>query len=223
MKLTIVAFAVIALAFSVLIGESEAQPLPSEYPNVTFFVSSVGGPTGADFGGLAGADKHCQDLAAKVGAGSKTWHAYLSTQATGGATAVNARDRIGKGPWVNVNGVQIAANVEDLHSANKISLDNSLAETGRKIPGRFFMGTQHDVLTGSTEEGRAPPPDKDATCGNWTKSGEGSAIVGHSDRLGLREDAPSHSWNSAHPSRGCSFDALKSTGGAGLLYCFAVN
>ena len=223
MKLAVVAFAVAALAPFVLTGESHAQPLPSEYPNVTFFVSSVGGANGADFGGLAGADKHCQDLAAKVGAGSKTWHAYLSTQATGGATAVNARDRIGKGPWVNVNGVQIAANVEDLHSTNKISLDNSLAETGRKIPGRFFMGTQHDVLTGSTEDGRAPPPDKDATCGNWTKSGEGSAIVGHSDRLGLRDDAPAHSWNSAHPSRGCSFDALKSTGGAGLLYCFAVN
>jgi hypothetical protein len=190
---------------------------------VTFFVSSVGGPKGADFGGLAGADKHCQDLAAKVGAGSKTWHAYLSEQATGGAAAVNARDRIGKGPWVNVNGVQIAANVEDLHSNNKINLENSLAENGRHIPGRFFVGTQHDILTGSTEDGRAPPPDKDATCGNWTKSGEGSAIVGHSDRLGLRDDAPSHSWNSSHPSRGCSAEALKSTGGAGLLYCFAVN
>ena len=113
----------------------QAQPLPSEYPNVTFFVSSVGGPKGADFGGLAGADKHCQDLAAKVGAGSKTWHAYLSEQATGGVTAVNARDRIGRGPWVNVNGVQIAANVEDLHSSNKISLDNSLAENGRKFLG----------------------------------------------------------------------------------------
>ena len=223
MKLAVVVFAVAALATFDLTGELRAQPLPTEYPNVTFFVSSVGGPNGADFGGLAGADKHCQDLAAKVGAGSKTWHAYLSTQATGGATAVNARDRIGKGPWVNVNGVQIAANVDDLHSNNKISLDNSLAETGRKIPGRFFMGTQHDILTGSAEDGRASPPDKDATCGNWTKSAEGSAIVGHSDRLGLRDDAPAHSWNSAHPSRGCSFDALKSTGGAGLLYCFAVN
>jgi hypothetical protein len=223
MKVTVVAYAAGALMFFILAGQSQAQPLPSEYPNVTFFVSSVGGPKGADFGGLDGADKHCQDLAGKIGAGGKTWHAYLSTQATGGATAVNARDRIGKGPWVNVNGVQIAANIEDLHSSNKISLDNSLAENGRKIPGRFFMGTQHDVLTGSTEDGRAPAPDKDATCGNWTKSGDGSAIVGHSDRLGLRDDAPAHSWNSAHPSRGCSFDALKSTGGAGLLYCFAVN
>jgi hypothetical protein len=127
-------------------------------------------------------------------------------------------------PWVNVNGVQIAANVEDLHSNNKLNLENSLAENGRKVPGRFFIGTQHDILTGSTEDGRAPPPDKDATCGNWTKSGaDGSAIVGHSDRLGLRDDAPAHSWNSAHPSRGCSLDGLKSTGGAGLLYCFAVK
>ncbi len=223
MKFAVVAFAVATLAPFVLTGESQAQPLPTEYPKVTFFVSSVGIPKGADYGGLAGADKHCQDLAAMVGAGSKTWHAYLSVQATGGATAVNARDRIGKGPWANVNGVQIAANVDDLHSNNKLNLENSLAENGRHIPGRFFVGNQHDVLTGSTGDGRAPPPDKDATCGNWTKSGEGSAIVGHSDRLGLRDDAPSHSWNSAHPSRGCSADALKSTGGGGLLYCFAAN
>lgn len=219
----LVAFAVAALAPFVLTGTSQAQPLPSEYPNVTFFVSSVGGPKGADYGGLAGADKHCQDLAAKIGAGTKTWRAYLSVQAMGGATAVNARDRIGKGPWVNVNGLQIAANVDDLHSGNKINLDNALAENGRRIPGRFFVGNQHDVLTGSTEDGRAPPPDKDLTCGNWTKSGEGSAVVGHSDRLGLRDDAPSHSWNAAHPSRGCSADGLKSSGGAGLLYCFAAN
>src|SRR5215831_13042551 len=154
MKLTVVAYAVSALMTFVLAGPSQAQPLPSEYPHATFFVSSVGGPKGADFGGLAGADKHCQDLAAKVGAGSKTWHAYLSEQAAGGATAVNARDRIGKGPWVNVNGVQIAANVEDLHSNNKINLETSMAENGRHIPGRFFVGTQHDVLTGSTEDGR---------------------------------------------------------------------
>ena len=221
-KLIVVAFAVATLASFVPTGESQAQPLPSEYPNVTFFVSSVGGPKGADFGGLAGADKHCQDLATKVGAGSKTWHAYLSTQATGGATAVNARDRIGKGPWVNVNGVQIATNVEDLHSSNKISLDNSLAENGRKIPGRFFMGTQHDVLTGSTEEGRAPPPDKMRLAETGQKAAK-APLSSASDRFGLRDDAPAHSGNSAHPSRGCSFDALKSTGGAGLLYCFAVN
>ena len=223
MKLAVVAFAVAALAPFVLTGESQAQPLPSEYPNVTFFVSSVGGPKGADYGGLAGADKHCQDLAAKVGAGSKTWHAYLSVQATGGVTAVNARDRIGKGPWVNVNGVQIATNVEDLHSNNKINLENSLAENGRHIPGRFFVGTQHDILTGSTEDGRAPPPDKDATCGNWTKSGEGSAIVGHSDRLGLRDDAPAHSWNSAHPVARLQPGGVEEHRRRRPLYCFAVN
>ena len=135
MKLAVVAFSVAALAPFILTEKSQAQPLPSEYPNVTFFVSSVSGPKGADFGGLAGADKHCQDLAAKVGAGSKTWHAYLSVQATGGATAVNARDRIGRGPWINVNGVQIAANVEDLHSNNKVNLENSLAKTGGAFPG----------------------------------------------------------------------------------------
>jgi hypothetical protein len=220
----IAAFAIVAAAPFALSGESQAQQQPPQFPNMTFFITSTSGPKGADFGGIAGADRHCQTLAAKAGAGSKTWRAYLSVQAINGAQAVNARDRIGKGPWVNAKGLQIAANLDDLHGdGNKINEENGLAENGRRIPGRFHVVNQHDILTGSTAEGRAPAGDKDMTCGNWTKSGEGSAVVGHADRLGLRDDAPSRSWNAAHPSRGCSADALKSSGGAGLLYCFAAN
>lgn len=218
------ACAITALACTASGGAAWAQQPPPQFPNMTFFVTSVGGPSGADYGGIDGADRHCQTLAAKAGAGGKTWRAYLSVQAVGGATAINARDRIGKGPWVNADGVQIAASVDDLHSANnKISTETGQSETGRRIPGRYFVVNQHDILTGSLENGTAPPPDKDMTCGNWTKSGEGAAMVGHHDRAGLRDDAPSKSWNASHPSRGCSPDALKSSGGAGLLYCFAAN
>jgi hypothetical protein len=224
MKLRLVAFAVAAMTPFVIAGEASAQQQPPQFPNMTFFITSTGGTKGADFGGLAGADQHCQTLAAKAGAGSKTWRAYLSTQAVGGAQAVNARDRIGKGPWVNANGVQIAANVEDLHSANnKIGPETLVAENGRLIPTRMYVVNQHDILTGSTAEGRAPAPDKDMTCGNWTKSGDGAAIVGHADRMGLNDSPAQKSWNSAHPSRGCSAPALVSSGGAGLLYCFAAN
>jgi hypothetical protein len=224
MKLSVVAFALATVAPFALAGASQAQQPQPQYPNVTFFVTSASGPDGANFGGIEGADRHCQDLAAKVGAGSKTWRAYLSVQATGGATAINARDRIGKGPWVNVSGMQIAANVDDLHApTNKINDDTALTETGRRIPGVGFVVNQHDILTGSTADGHAPPPDKDATCGNWTKNGAGTAIVGHVDRKGLRYDVNAISWNAAHPSRGCSAANLKSSGGAGLLYCFAAN
>lgn len=187
--------------------------------------ASIGNPIcRAKCGGIEGADWHCQTLAAKAGAGGKTWRAYLSTQAVGGAPAINARDRIGKGPWLNPKGVQIASNVNDLHSANnKISAATIASENGRLIPGRAYVVNQHDILTGSTADGRAYPPGKDMTCGNWTKGGEGSAMVGHADRVGLRDDAPSKSWNASHPSRGCSAAPLKSSGGAGLLYCFAAN
>lgn len=223
-KHRIVPFTILAIAPLVLAGESRAQQPPPQFPNMTFFITSTGGPKGADYGGIAGADSHCQTLATKAGAGGKTWRAYLSVQAIGGATAVNARDRIGKGPWVNAAGVQIAASVDDLHSANnKIETETGLAENGRRIPSRLFVVNQHDILTGSTEDGRAPPPDKDMTCGNWTKSGEGAAMLGHHDRMGLRDDAASKSWNASHPSRGCSADQLKASGGAGLLYCFAAN
>jgi hypothetical protein len=224
MRLGFVAVTVTAIAPFVLTGESVAQQAPPQFPNMTFFITSTSGPNGADFGGIAGADRHCQTLAAKAGAGGKTWHAYLSVQAMGGATAINARDRVGKGPWVNAIGVQIAASVDDLHSVNnKIDNETGLTETGRRVPGVGFIGNMHDVLTGSTADGHAPPPDKDMTCGNWTKSGEGSAMVGHADRKGLRYDINAISWNAAHPSRGCSSAALQSSGGAGLLYCFAAN
>jgi hypothetical protein len=205
-------------------GVAPAQTPPPQFPNMTFFITSTSGPDGANFGGIEGADKHCQALAAKAGAGGKKWRAYLSTQAEGAKPAINARDRIGKGPWVNTEGQQIAANVEDLHSEkNKIDVEMGRAENGRRIPSRLFVVNQHDILTGSTADGRAFPPGKDMTCGNWTKNGEGSAMVGHHDRMGLRDDAASKSWNSSHPSRGCSPAALKSSGGAGLLYCFAAD
>jgi len=223
-RLWITALATAAVAPFVLSGELRAQQPPPQFPNMTFFITSASGPKGADFGGIAGADAHCQALAAKAGAGGKTWRAYLSVQAIGGATAINARDRIGKGPWVNAIGVRIAASVDDLHSVNnKIDSDTGLTETGRRVPGAGFIGNMHDVLTGSTADGNAHPPSKDLTCGNWTKSGEGSAFVGHHDRKGLRYDVGQISWNASHPSRGCSAAALKSSGGAGLLYCFAAN
>ena len=215
---------VATLGLFALVGQAQAQTPPPQFPNMTFFVTSVGGPQGANLGGLEGADLHCQTLAAKAGAGSKTWRAYLSTQAVGGATAVNAKDRIGKGPWVNARGVQIASSVADLHSANnKIGPDTVVAENGRLIPGRAYVVNQHDILTGSRADGTAFAPDKDMTCGNWTKGGAGSAMLGHADRIGLRDDDASKSWNASHPSRGCDAPSLVSTGGAGLLYCFAAN
>ena len=202
-----------------------AEPAQAQQANMSFFVTSNGPGKGADLGGLAGADKHCQQLAQSVGAGAKTWHAYLSTQ---GAGAVNARDRIGKGPWMNANGVVIATSVDDLHSANnKLTKQNNLSEKGEVINGRGDKPNRHDILTGSTPDGKAFPPDKDMTCKNYTSSAQGSVMLGHNDRIGLREDDASHSWNSSHPSRGtdggCSQADLRSTGGDGLLYCFAVN
>jgi hypothetical protein len=198
-----------------------AAPAQAQQSAMTFFVSSVGSGKGADLGGLAGADKHCQDLAAAAGAGGKTWHAYLSTQ---GAGAVNARDRIGKGPWQNVKGVVIATSVADLHSAdNKLTKENDLSEKGEVVNGYGDKPNRHDILTGSQPDGTAYPPDKDMTCKNWTSSTDGSAMLGHSDRNGPATFATVKSWNAAHPSRGCSQDGLKSTGGDGLLYCFAVQ
>ncbi len=215
-----------AIAMSLAwVSAADAQRAPPQFPDMTFFITSKSGPEGANFGGIEGADKHCQTLATTAGAGKKTWRAYLSTQAAGGKPAINARDRIGTGPWVNSAGVQVAASVDELHSAaSKISVEMGRSENGRWIPSRLFVVNQHDILTGSTADGRAFPPGKDMTCGNWTKGGdEGSAMVGHHDRMGLRDDAPSKSWNSAHPSRGCSATKLIGSGGAGLLYCFAAN
>jgi hypothetical protein len=212
------AAATIAL-FALLTGNALAQQT-----NMSFFVSSTGPGKGADLGGLDGADKHCQTLAQAAGAGAKTWHAYLSTQAAGGAVAVNARDRIGKGPWQNAKGVVIAKDVAELHGQNNISKQTALNEKGEAVNGYGDKPNTHDVLTGTQPDGTAFGPETDKTCGNWTKSGtDGSAIVGHSDRTGLDESAPQKSWNSSHPTRGCSQPGLISTGGAGLLYCFAVN
>lgn len=191
----------------------------------SFFVTSSNPGKGADFGGLDGADRHCQALAASAGAGGNTWRAYLSASATASAPAVNARDRIGKGPWRNTRGTVVATDVEHLHSpANNLTKSTALTEKGEMVSGRGDTVNTHDILTGSQPDGRAVSGTADTTCGNWTKGGaDGSAIVGHHDRQGLRDDEPSRSWNASHGSRGCSLDALKATGGGGLLYCFAAN
>jgi len=196
----------------------------TQQSGMTFFISSAGSGKGADLGGLAGADRHCQSLAAAAGAGKRTWRAYLSTTAAGGSPAVNARDRIGKGPWHNAEGRLIARNVAELHGLNNINRTFALTEKGTKVNGRAESPNTHDILTGSQPDGTAMAGDAaKTTCGNWTMSGEGAAMVGHHDRWGLRDDAASISWNSSHPSRGCSQANLVSSGGAGLLYCFATN
>jgi hypothetical protein len=196
--------------------------MPGSDTGMSFFVTSANPGRGADFGGLAGADRYCQSLASAAGAGKKTWHAYLSTTAGDGQAAVNARDRIGAGPWRNAKGVLIATSIDNLHSdANNLNKQTALSENGALISGRGDAVNMHDILTGSSPEGRALPGPQDTTCRNWTSSTDGSAIVGHHDRMGLDESAPAKSWNSSHPSRGCSVEALRSTGGAGLLYCFA--
>jgi hypothetical protein len=197
----------------------------AQQASMSFFVTSTGPGKGADLGGLAGADGHCQTLGAAAGAGARTWRAYLSTQGTGG---VNARDRIGAGPWMNAKGEVIAKSVDDLHSAgNGLTKATALTEKGTVVNGRGDQPNMHDILTGSSAEGRSIPGDADMTCKNWTSSTTGAAMVGHSDRTGLDESAPAKSWNASHPSRGpgggCAQDDLKGTGGAGLLYCFAAR
>ncbi len=194
----------------------------SDAGTMSFFLTSAGPGDGANLGGLEGADRHCQKLAEAIGAGGRTWRAYLSASAMEGKPAVNARDRIGKGPWVNAKGVVIASNVEELHSAaNKLSKETALDEKGNVISGRGDTPNRHDILTGSQSDGRAFEGAEDKTCANWTKNGDGSAVVGHHDRIGINESAPMKSWNSSHGSRGCSQEALRATGGDGLFYCFA--
>jgi hypothetical protein len=194
---------------------------------MTFFITSAGPGKGADLGGLKGADQHCQSLAQAAGAGSRTWHAYLSTSASGDQAAVNARERIGKGPWKNAKGVVIAKDVDELHGTNNLNKQTALSEKGEPVNGRGDTPNMHDILTGSQADGRAFTGSDDRTCRNWMSSGEGAAMVGHHDRQGLRDDDASKSWNSSHPSRGpgggCSQEDLRSTGGNGLFYCFAVN
>src|SRR5215471_15880131 len=199
-------------------------PAQAQQANMSFFVTSVGPGKGADLGGLAGADQQCQRLAAAVGADAKTWHAYLSTQ---GAGAVNARDRIGKGPWMNAKGVTVAKDVAELHGNNNLSKQTALSEKGEVNNGRGDTPNRHDILTGSKPDGTAFTDDQDHTCKNYTSSTQGAVMVGHADRVGLRDDDASKSWNSSHPSRGsdggCSQADLRGTGGDGLMYCFAAN
>jgi hypothetical protein len=194
---------------------------------MSFFVTSVGLGKGADLGGLEGADRHCQQLAQAAGAGGRTWRAYLSTQAADGHPAVNARDRIGGGPWQNAKGTVIANSLDELHGDNHLTKQTALTEKGDIVNGRGDTPNRHDILTGSQRDGTAFAAGEDRTCKNWTSSTQGAAMLGHSDRIGLRDDEASRSWNSAHPSRGaeggCSQADLRSTGGDGLLYCFAAQ
>jgi hypothetical protein len=212
------------LAFAVV----AAPPAQAQPADTSFFLTSNGPGRGGDLGGIAGADRHCQSLAQAAGAGSKTWRAYLSTQAADGQPAVNAKDRIGKGPWKNAKGDVVAKDVADLHGTNNtLTKQTALSEKGEVINGRGDTPNRHDVLTGSQPDGTAFAAGDDRTCRNWTSSTQGAAMVGHSDRMGLRDDDASKSWNSSHPSRGseggCSQADLKSTGGDGLFYCFAAN
>ena len=202
------------------VGSAGAQTASGD---TTFFVTSIGSGRGADLGGLDGADRHCETLAEAAGIRGKMWRAYLSTQ---GATAVNARDRVGRGPWQNAKGAVIAKDVAELHGpGNNLTKQTALTEKGELVKGRGDQPNQHDILTGSQPDGTAFAGNQDMTCGNWTKSGtEGAAMTGHHDRMGLDESPPAKSWNSSHASRGgCSQDALRGTGGAGLFYCFAAN
>ena len=200
------------VAAILLLSMFYSLPASAQDTSLSFFVTSNGLGNGADLGGLAGADAHCQALAEAVGAGNRQWRAYLSTQ---GRNAVNARDRIGSGPWYNANGRVVGRSADELHSYyTRISMREAVAENGAIIPGGGYAPNRHDILTGSTPEGTAFPAGEDMTCNNWTSSDEGKAKVGHHDRA---------AWNSAHDSRGCSQEALRSSGGDGLFYCFAAD
>ena len=203
-------------------GAFAIWPAHTQTPTMSFFITSDGPGDGANLGGLAGADGHCEFLAAAVGAGGKTWHAYLSTQAVYGAPAVNARDRIGAGPWHNAEGVEIAANVDALHmEPNNINKATALNERGEVVNGRGDSPNRHDIMTGTQEDGTAFAADGDMTCGNWTSNGAGAAMLGHHDLQG-NSRGPNF-WNVSHASRGCSQSNLVRTGGDGLFYCLALN
>jgi hypothetical protein len=191
--------------------------------DMTFFVSSTGSGKGGDLGGLAGADRLCTSLASATGSSGHTWRAYLSTVAAGGTPGVDARDRIGTGPWRNAKGDKIAENVTELHGANNLTKQTALTEKGEVVNGRGDTPNMHDILTGSQPDGTAITGNVDTTCGNWTKGGEGAAMLGHSDRTGLDDSVPAKSWNSSHQSRGCDIASLKATGGDARIYCFASN
>jgi hypothetical protein len=214
-------------AAAALLSLGFSSDLNAQQANMSFFVTSAGAGKGADLGGLAGADRHCQELAQAAGAGNRTWHAYLGTQEAGSQPAVNARDRIGHGPWQNAKGVVVAKNVDELHGANNLTKATALSEKGEVVNGFGDKPNRHDALTGAKPDGTTFPAGEDRTCKNWTSSTQGSAMLGHIDRQGPRDDDAMHSWNSSHPSRGpdggCSQADLRSTGGDGLFYCFAVN
>jgi hypothetical protein len=220
-------FVPVLLAASCLaLAQDGEQPNAQKHP-ITFFVTSVGIGNGGNLGGLAGADAHCLALATAVGAGSHTWRAYLSTQAKNGQPAINARDRIGDGPWFNARGLQIAKGQADLEGdtldlarlGSNLFKQSALTENGKVVNGAGDTPNTHDMLTGSQSDGRAYTDSADHTCNNWTSNTTGSAQVGHSDRTG----GGNHSWNSAHATKGCSQADLVSVGGAGLFYCFAIN
>ena len=219
-------------ALAAISGLAAAPAQAQSAAETGFFVTSNGVGNGGNLGGLAGADNQCQTLAQAAGAGAnasgaKVWRAYLSTQAADGKPAVNARDRIGKGPWKNAKGAVVGKDVAELHGTNALTKQSALSEKGEVINGRGDTPNRHDVLTGSQPDGTAFAAGEDRTCKNWTSSTQGAAVVGHIDRIGLRDDDASKSWNSSHPSRGpdggCSQNDLKSTGGDGLMYCFAAN
>ncbi len=226
MKKTLSRARLTAIGAMILAGCASMEPGPRD---MSFFVTSTNPGRGGDLGGLAGADRHCQSLAEAVGAGGRTWHAYLSTQAPKLADPnfVNARDRIGAGPWRNARGVVIARSVEELHSAgSKLNKETALSEKGQLVNGRTEKPNTHDILTGSRADGTAFPgaPFADMTCGNWINGGnDGAAMTGHHDRVGPTDAAWATSWNSAHPTLGCSPEKIRPTGGEGLFYCFAVN
>ena len=211
----------VAAAALVAIGATAVQ---ADSATMSFFLTSAGKGDGANLGGLDGADAHCAALAKAAGSPKTQWRAYLSTTSPGGDAGVNARDRIGKGPWMNVKNVVIAKSVDELHSAaNGLTKQTAVSEKGELISGRGDPVNAHDVLSGSDPLGMYSTAGADTTCGNWTKNGDGSAIVGHHDRMGLKDTRHMTSWNSSHGSAGCSQDALKKTGGAGLFYCFAAE
>lgn len=212
------------LAAAALLAVSGTAALHAQQSGMSFFVTSAGKGDGANLGGLEGADAHCAALAKAAGSTASNWKAYLSTTAPGGDAGVNARDRIGKGPWQNAKGVVVAKSVDDLHSdANNMKKDTALTEKGEVVSGRGDAVNMHDMLTGTDPSGNFSTAGGDTTCGNWTKNGDGSAIVGHHDRIGLKDTRHMKAWNSSHGSAGCGQEALKKTGGAGMFYCFLAN
>src|SRR5579859_5596573 len=217
----VVSVLVLAMAAGGAMGQDAKKAAKKD---MTFFVTSVGKGDGANYGGLEGADGYCNTLAKQAGSKHDNWKAYLSTTLPGGDAGVSARDRIGRGPWYNAKGQMIAKNVADLHSdKNRLTKQTALTEKGEMIKGRGDTPNEHDILTGSDPQGRFSTAGGDTTCKNWTSDAEGSAIVGHADRMGLKDTWHMKSWNSSHGSAGCSQPALVKTGGAGLLYCFVPN